>query len=118
MLLNEVVFLTGDWDLGSFLANARTALTGWAGLAVALIGIVCIFISIWQIASGLMSHGKKQTNWAISIILLLLGGVLVADQAFDFVQGIAGGGKKTITDLGGTGGAIMLFEYSKFYFFK
>lgn len=115
MDLNEVIFLTGDWDLGSFLGNAKTALTGWAGLAVALIGIVCIFISIWQIASGLMSHGKKQTNWAISIILLLVGGVLVAERAFEFVQKIAGGGTKTIQDLGGTG-AIMLFEYSKLLF--
>ncbi|MEW4426016.1 hypothetical protein AB1I68_00815 [Paenibacillus pabuli] len=118
MLLNEVVFLAGDWDLGSFLGNSKTTLTKWAGLAVALIGVICVFIAIWQIASGLMSHGKKQTNWAISIILLIVGGVLSGTEGFKFVQGIAGGGQKTISDLGVPGGAIMLFEYSKFYFFK
>jgi hypothetical protein len=116
MDLNDVVFLTGDWDLKSFLIKAEKALKEWAGLAVAIIGLACIFVSVWQISSGLMSHGKKQTNWAISIILLLVGGVLVAKEGFEFVQGIAGGGTKTIQDLGGTG-AIMLFEYSS-YFFK
>lgn len=114
--LNDVIFLTGAWDLKSFLTNAAETLKEWGDLAAIIIGLVCIFIAIWRIASGLWSHGQKQTNWAIAIILLLVGGTLAVPGGFKFFSDISEGGKQTITDLGG--GAIMLFEYTKFYFLK
>lgn len=107
----------GDWDIGSFLTNSSETLRVWFNAILLIVGLVAIAYATWQIVSGLMSHGKKQVNWAVSIILLLVGGVLASTTGFDFMQGIAGGGKKTIEDLGG--GTIMLFEYAKMTsFFK
>lgn len=109
---------SGDWDIGSFLTNSSETLRTWFNAGLLVLGLVAIVYATWQIVSGLMSHGKKQVNWAVSIILLLVGGVLASTTGFDFMQGIAGGGKKTIEDLG-TGGTIMLFEYAKMSsFFK
>lgn len=112
----KVDILTGAWDLGSFLENSFDTLGKWASSFVMIIGLICLTYAVWQIATGLWSQGKKQTNWFTSILLLLVGGVLSAATGFEFVKTIASGGQKTIEDLGG--GAISLFEYSKFYFFK
>lgn len=95
-----LVAASGGWDIENFLKNSTSTITTWFGLAVVLIGIVMIAFSIWQIASGLMSGGKKQTSWGIAIVTLILGGALSVG-GFVFVQNIAKGGKKTIEQLGG-----------------
>ena len=89
------------WDLGSFLQNATETLKQWGGYLIILIGVVMVIASVYQIAKGLISHGKTQTNWAIAIILLILGGAFMVG-GFSFVSNIASGGKKTIEDLGQT----------------
>lgn len=93
---------TLDWDLGSFLNNAGSTLGTWAQYLMVIIGVVCVAIGIYKIASGLISHGKKQVNWAVAIILILLGGALLVTQSWNWIVGIAQGGKETIEDLGGT----------------
>lgn len=122
-LLTEQMFTAaGTWDLGNFLKNSYKTLGNWFTLATMLVGLFCLGIAIWQIASGLMSHGKKQTNWAVSLILLLVGGVLSVSTGFGFIQTIASGGKQTIEDLGnGTGAsanAIFIIDYFKWTFLK
>ena len=102
---------SSGWDLSSFLGNATDTVEGWIALGVTLLGIVAVGYAVWQIVSGLMSQGKKQTNWAVAIILLIVGGALSMTTGFEFVQGIAGGGKKTIEDLGGQ--TITLFYSAK-----
>ena len=91
-------FLT--WDLTSFLSNAENQLKAWGGGIILIIGVAMIIAAVWQIASGLMSHGKKQTNWAIALLLLIVGGAF-AVGGWGFVFNIAQGGKKTIEELGG-----------------
>lgn len=113
---NLNVLTSTGWDLGSFLENSFVTLGTWGASFVMILGIICIIYAVWQIATGLWSHGKKQTNWFVAILLLIVGGTLSATTGFEFVKTIAGGGRKTIEDLGG--GAILLFEYSKFFFFK
>lgn len=106
----QSTFVAGakGFDVGTFLSNSGTTLGTWFSLASIIIGLVAIIYAIWQIASGLMSHGKKQVNWFITIILLFFGGVLTLGTGggFDYIKGIAGGGKQTIEDLGG--GMIVL----------
>ena len=58
-----------------------------------------IIVSAWQIGTGLMSHGKKQTNWFVAIFLLILGGAF-AVGGFGLLATIASGGQQTILDLG------------------
>lgn len=111
-------FLAGaassGFDIGTFLDNSGKTLGKWFGLAAIILGLVAIIYAIYQIATGLMSHGKKQVNWFVTIALLLFGGMLtVGGGGFEFVKGIAGGGQKTITDLG-TGGTIVLSQLKMF----
>ncbi|MCL6663446.1 hypothetical protein [Paenibacillus amylolyticus] len=112
----DVLTGTNNWDLGKFLETATNKLGSWGSLFVILLGTICVIYAVYQIVTGLMSHGKKQTNWFIAITLLLVGGAISAPGGYKLITDIAGGGKKTIEDLGT--GAVMLFEYSKFYFFK
>lgn len=94
------------WDITSFLTNSATQLRTWGGLIMILIGVIMIIVAVYQIATGLMSHGKKQTNWVVAILLLLIGGALAsfagANDAWNWVGNIAEGGKTTIDDLGST----------------
>lgn len=89
------------WDLGSFLQNSSKTLKQWGAYFIILVGVVMVIASVYQIAKGLISHGKGSTNWAVAIGLLLLGGAFMTG-GFAFVAKIAGGGEKTISDLGQT----------------
>ena len=91
--------LMASWDLSTFLKNATSTVTGWLQLIVILIGIIMIGIAIFKIASGLISHGKKQINWVVNIILLILGGAF-AMGGFTWVRDIAKDQKDTIDDMG------------------
>jgi hypothetical protein len=107
----ELLAGSGGWDLRNFLKNSFSTLGDWISLAVMILGIIAVGYAVWQIVSGLMSQGKKQTNWAVAITLLLVGGVLSMTTGFQFVQDIARGGRKTIEDLGGQ--TITLFYFAK-----
>lgn len=99
-ILEQTLVAGTAWDLTSFLKGSFTTIGTWVQLALMIVGIVAIGYAIWQITTGLMSHGKKQVNWAVTIILLLVGGVISTSSGFGFFQGIAEGGQKTIDDLG------------------
>lgn len=113
----HVDLVLASFDVTTFIKNGTTTAQGWFSGLTLLAGLVCIFIGIWQTASGLWSQGKKQTNWIVTIGLILFGGALTATGGgFEFMKDMAGGGRKTIEDLGkGKSGAIMLLDYAKFY---
>lgn len=110
-LLGSVELVAGSWDLRTFLQNSFRTLDQWFSLAAMVVGLVAIAWATWQIVSSLMSQGKKQINWAVAIILLLVGGALSMSNGFQFVRGIANSGQKTINDLGGQ--TIVMFQYIK-----
>jgi hypothetical protein len=102
MALKAMTTVPMSWDLGSFLQNAAKTLKTWGGYFIILVGVVMVVASVYQIAKGLISHGRGPgTNWAVAIALLILGGAFMTG-GFAFVANIAGGGKKTINDLGQT----------------
>ena len=115
-LVNTMYALMLDWSIDSFLTNLVGKLKTWGNLIMILVGVVMVIAAVWQIGTGLMSNGKKQINWVVSIALLLLGGALASfglsgNGAWNWVSGIAEGGKTTIDELGGTttpGSTIML----------
>jgi len=99
LLLEAAVANDSKWSIGSLLINATETLKTWGGAFIILLGVIMIVYSVYQIGTGLISHGKKQTNWFISLALLIVGGAVSAG-GWAFVAGIAGGGQATITDLG------------------
>lgn len=88
-----------EWDIGNFLKNATSTLKGWVGMLIMLIGVVMIAVGIIKIAGALISHGKKQTSWAVNIILVILGGAFLGG-GWEFVSSIASSGQNTIDELG------------------
>jgi uncharacterized membrane protein len=105
MMMN-LLSMPMTWDLGSFLQHSTETLKQWGGYLIILIGVVMVIASVYQIAKGLISHGKTQVSWPVAIILLILGGAFMVG-GFSFVADIASGGKQTIEDLG-NGTILML----------
>lgn len=98
------------FDITAFGTNLYTMLTRWGNILIIIIGVVMMLVAIWQIAKGLIQHGKAQVSWAVAIILLILGGALASfgvggisgdsTGAWDWLMDIAKGGKNTIDQLG------------------
>lgn len=109
MYLLGIMNESGGWDIGSFLENSTTTIKVWGNYFIILIGVIMVIWAAWQIGSGLMSHGKKQTNWFIAVALLIVGGAFLVG-GFGFVENISKGGKQTIEDLGTGSSIIMMYE--------
>lgn len=61
-----------------FFKNAQLSLSTIGGAFISFMGLVMVVVAGWQIAKGLIGHGKTQTNWFITIGLLLAGGLFLA----------------------------------------
>lgn len=88
-----------NWNLMQLLTNSKTYAVAIGGGIITLIGVILMIVAGVQIATGLMSHGKKQTNWVIVIVMLIVGGVFTWG-GFTQLAKIASGAQKTIEDLG------------------
>lgn len=113
-----VNFIPATFDISTFLTNATSQLKEWGGALMILIGVVMMVVAIWQIAKGLIQHGKAQVNWAIAIILLILGGALASfgagADAFSWLADMAEGGKTTIEELGGGSTPLPTIIFGRF----
>lgn len=78
MGLTATWLAASGWTINNFLTKAAEALNGWGSIVVVILGLVAIIAAAYQIVTGLISHGKKQTSWPIVIALLLVGGIFVA----------------------------------------
>lgn len=97
------------FNITQFGKNLYTMLRQWGNTLIIIIGVVMMIVAVWQIAKGLIQHGKSNTNWAVAIALLIIGGALASFGAtiggdnvgaWKWLEEIAGGGKQTIMDLG------------------
>ncbi len=108
----NLAYLLAAWDIENFLNNLKTKIQKWGGLLVAAMGAVAVVWGFVMLITGLMSHGKKPTNWLIVIALILVGGALMA-SGWNLMEKVAKGGEKTINDLGG-GGLILINNVARF----
>lgn len=91
---------SNGWTLENFLNNAFSKLKGWGGILVTIIGVVMLVAGIYQVAKGLISHGKTQVSWPIAIILILLGAALAFAGVWGLMSDIGTGTRGTIEALG------------------
>lgn len=100
-----ILAANGDtWSITNLLTGAGKTLQSWGSLLMVVIGVVMVIAGVFQIAKGLISHGGQggRTNWAVAILLIIVGGAIGlfgASSGWDFVKGVAQGGKQTLTDL-------------------
>lgn len=90
-----------NWSLNNFLLRLQTSLASWGAMIVMIIGTVMVIASAYHIAKGLMSQGKGQTNWAMTFLLLLVGGAFMASGGWTLLNTMSSGFQDTINTLGG-----------------
>lgn len=92
--------LYAAWSINSFLTNFQNSLSSWGAAVVMIIGTVMVIGSAWHIGKGLLSQGKGQTNWALTILLLIVGGAFMATGGWTMLTNISNGSFDTINTLG------------------
>lgn len=98
--MNYSVF-AANWSLNSFLSNLQQSLASWGTMLVMIIGTVMVIAAAYHIAKGLMSQGKGQTNWAMTFLLLLVGGAFMVSGGWTLLNTMSSGFQDTINTLGG-----------------
>lgn len=96
--------VTAEWDLESFLTNSQEKLKEWGGLALGVIGVICLIWGGVLVAKKLMAspqQAQQQSGWGTIALLIIVGGALITG-GINLMTTISGGGEKTITDLGGS----------------
>lgn len=96
------------WSLNTFLKKLQESIASWGSLLVMIIGTVMVIGAAYHIAKGLMSQGKGQTNWAMTFLLLLVGGAFMASGGWTLLNTMSGGFQETINTLGAPGFALPL----------
>lgn len=95
-----------NWSIESFLANLRNTLDRWFGLIVLILGIIMLFVGIYQIARGLMGKGNGQTNWLLTMLLVLVGGLFSVAGGWNLYKKAASGAYGSFEDMGKEEGSI------------
>lgn len=102
-----------NFDIGSFIdALTSSGKSIFSGVVI-LIGLLMVFVGIWQIAKGFLSAGKGQTNWLMAIGCLIIGGLL-AFSGYETIVNMAAGASQTITNLGEPSGGNVILPFLPF----
>jgi uncharacterized membrane protein len=78
--------------------NAQGQVQTVGGAILSILGAVALIVAGYKIVTGLISHGKKETNWFVVIILIIVGGALLA-SGFGLMQSISNFGEEAINEL-------------------
>ena len=89
-----------EWELETFLLNLKNNAKVWGSGIVMILGVAMIIAAVWQIAKGFIGGGHGQTNWGMSIVCLLVGGIFLSG-GWNIVSTISKGAGTSIEDLGG-----------------
>ena len=75
----------GATSIGKFLGTLLGNIQNYVFIIIMIVGIVMVGAGIIQVAKNLISHGKTQTNWIVTIALIVIGGILMLTGGFDVV---------------------------------
>ena len=100
--MDFMLFATGNnqWTITKFLNNLHTSMGGWGKTLIMIFGTAMVIGAGYHIAKGLMSQGKGQTNWVMVLLLLFVGGVMMATTGWGMLEKMAGGFKDSMDALG------------------
>lgn len=85
--------------LAKFFGALTESVQGYVRIIIMLIGIVMVGFGVYQIAKNLISHGKTQTNWFVTIALIVFGGIFMLSGGFSVLRSFTASTKKTVEDM-------------------
>lgn len=94
-MLNAMMY---DASIGKFIHSMGTNIGSWVKMIVMIIGVIMVGAGIYQVAKNLISHGKGQTNWIVTIALIVLGAILMLSGGWGFIKDFSTAGRKTLDD--------------------
>lgn len=89
----------GSGSITNILKSASDTASTWGRYFLVVLGIVMVVYAVYQIGKGMMSGGRGQTNWAMAIGCLILGGALAVTGGWKFVVNIANGSGSELNEM-------------------
>ena len=99
--MDFALFAATGWTIDTFLTNLNNSMTTWGKLLVTTFGTAMVIAAVYHIAKGLMSQGKGQTNWVMVLLLLFVGGAMMATTGWSLIVSMSEGFRQSVNDLGG-----------------
>ena len=96
----NAISATTDWTISGFLSALQASVANYVKIIILIIGLVMVGVGIYQVAKNLISHGKGQTNWVVTALLIIVGGTLMLNSGWDVIGNIAGGASTTLDNMG------------------
>ena len=75
-----LTLLDEGWKLSTFLGNSKHLVANVGAAICIILGAVMVIVALVKVATGLLSHGKKQTEW-VPIVVLGVVGILFLGSA-------------------------------------
>lgn len=92
--------LSANWSFGKMLGAFQKTAVNYVKIIAMIVGIIMVGVGIYQIAKNLISHGKGQTNWVITFLLIIVGGTLALSSGWGVVGNLVKGGQDTLDNMG------------------
>ena len=92
--------ISANWTISGFLSALQASAANYVKIIILIIGLVMVGVGIYQVAKNLISHGKGQTNWVVTALLIIVGGTLMLNSGWTVIGNIAKGGSQTLNDMG------------------
>lgn len=89
----------GSGSITNILKSASDTASTWGRYFLVVLGIVMVIYGVYQIGKGMMSGGRGQTNWAMAIGCIILGGALAVNGGWKFVVNIAQGSGNELNEM-------------------
>lgn len=98
--LTTALMANNAWTISGFLGALQRSAMNYVKIIILIVGIVMVGVGIYQVAKNLISHGKGQTNWVITALLIIVGGTLMLGSGWDVIKNVSKGGSNTLDDMG------------------
>lgn len=95
VMLNTTALMY-DASIGTFIQTMGKNIGAWVKMIVMIIGVIMVGAGIYQTAKNLISHGKGQTNWIVTLALIIIGAILMLSGGWNFIKTFSQAGEKTL----------------------